>query len=298
MLANYHTHTNLFPLKIITISRNEIIHGGYIPALIAPSVVLTTSALTDAAISLPILIMLYIIPLMVYSFDYYKDMDKDLDTNTDRAAYYKAKSKIYPYMLAGYLLILSILVIFFTNWQMIAFISFLILVSLLYPLGLKRLTKVFPAFKNMFTIFIWAIAGTFSLAIINNLEITVAYILIFMFYYLKLLPNTFFFDMKDIKSDAKEKLKTIPVILGKKNAIRLMYLLNIVAFIPLFIGVWLKIFPIYTVLMVVFLFYSIYYIRTPLKKSDEKINQKFFILADIEFFFWPLIIFAGKLLLF
>lgn len=299
MLANNHTHTNTFnPIKIFTISHNEIIHGGYIPALVGPSLVLTTSVLTDVAISLPILIISYLIPLIVYSFDYYKDMDKDHSTNYDRAAYFKAKSKIYPYILASYLLILTILVIFFTNWQMISFISFLILISLIYPLGLKRLTKVFPAFKNLFTIFIWSLAGTFSMAIFNSLQLSVAYLLIFVFFYLKMLPNTIFFDMKDIKSDAKDKLKTVPVILGNIKTLKLMYLLNIAAFIPLFIGIWFKIFPLYALLLVVFLLYSFYYLNTSFKLSDEEIKRRFFILADIEFILWPLILFTGNYIFF
>ena len=295
MLANTHNHKNLFPSQLITNSRNEIVYGGYIPAAIGPSLVITTSVLTSVNISLPILIISYLIPLIVYSFDYYKDMDSDQETNQDRAAYFKAKSKIYPYILASYILILSTLVIFFTNWQMVSFISIMIIASLTYPLGLKKLTKVFPAFKNMFTIFIWSLAGTFSLAVFNTLEISLTYLLIFLFFYLKMLPNTIFFDLKDVKSDTREKLKTLPVILGKVKTTKLMYILNIVAFIPLLIGIWLKIFPLYAVLMVIFLFYSIYYISKSLQLSDKEINHIFFILADIEFILWPFIIFTGKL---
>jgi 4-hydroxybenzoate polyprenyltransferase len=298
MLAINHTNRNLLPSQIFTISRKEIIYGGYIPALVGPSLVITTASLTDVGVSIPILIISYLIPLIVYSFDYYKDMDNDQHTNYERAVYFKRKSKIYPYMLASYLLILSILVIFFTNWMMISFISILVLVSIVYPLGLKRFTKFIPGFKNMFTIFIWAIAGTFSLAVINMLEISAVYLLIFLFFYLKMLPNTIFFFFSDVKNDAQEKLKTIPVILGKIKTLKLMYILNFLAFIPLFIGIWLQVIPIYASLMVLFLFYSIYYLNKSFKLSDKEINPKFFILADLEFIFWPALLILGNLALF
>lgn len=298
MLAINHTNRNSLPYQLFNTSRNEIIHGGYITALIGPALVLTTATLTDIVVSIPILIISYLIPLIVYSFDYYKDMDVDQHTNYQRADYFKKKSKIYPYILASYLLILSLLVIFYTNWMMISFISILILVSMVYPLGLKKFTKIIPGFKNMFTIFIWALAGTFTLAVFNNLEISVVYVLIFLFFFLKMISNTIFFDMKDVKSDAREKLKTIPVILGKMKTLKLMYLLNLLGFVPLFIRIWLKVIPIYASLLVLFLFYSIYYLNKSLKLDDKKIQNKFFILADLEFVFWPALLIIGKLTLF
>ena len=110
-----------------------------------------------------------------------------------------------------------------------------------------------------------------------------------------MLPNTIFFDMKDVKSDVKDKLKTVPVILGNMKTLKLMYVLNISAFIPLLIGIHLKIFPSYAVLMVIFLFYSIYYLNASFKLSNKEIKHRFFILADIEFILWPFILFIGKL---
>ncbi|MCE5215337.1 MAG: UbiA family prenyltransferase, partial [Methanobacterium sp.] len=134
--------------------------------------------------------------------------------------------------------------------------------------------------------------------IFNSLQLSVAYLLIFVFFYLKMLPNTIFFDMKDIKSDAKDKLKTVPVILGNIKTLKLMYLLNIAAFIPLLIGVWFKIFPLYAVLLVIFLLYSFYYLNMSFKLPDKEIKHRFFILADIEFILWPLILFTGNYIFF
>ncbi len=52
--------------------------------------------------------------------------------------------------------------------------------------------------------------------------------------------NAIFFDLKDSLTDSKEGLKTLPVILGNKNAIKLLHVLNFAAFIPLIIGSYPK----------------------------------------------------------
>jgi len=122
-----------FPTKFISISKKEITYGGYIPALVGPALVYTTSVLTHTSLTIPLLIVSYLIPLMVYSYDYYRDMDKDKDTNKERASHYSQKSKIYPYIMGGYLSILAILLIVFSNWMMIAFILSFIMLGVVYP---------------------------------------------------------------------------------------------------------------------------------------------------------------------
>lgn len=259
--------------------------------------VITTALITGMDLSITLLIISYLIPLTVYGFDHYQDMDKDKETNPERATYFKKKSKIYPYILGSYVVTLIFMLLFLTNWMMVSFITTLMIGSILYPLGLKKLTKRIPAFKNMFTTFIWALAGAFSLVFFNMIEIQVTYILVFIFLYMRMLPNTIFFDMKDIENDAKEKLKTIPVILGKQNALKFLIIFNILSFIPLSIGIYLKIFPLYTIFMIFFLFYSIFYLNQALKTGNKEINKKYYLISDTEFILWPTILLIGIVLI-
>jgi 1,4-dihydroxy-2-naphthoate octaprenyltransferase len=64
--------------------------------------------------------------------------------------------------------------------------------------------------------------------------------------------------LKDINSDLKDELKTIPVLIGKQRTIKLLNRLNIIAFIPLFIGIYLKVIPLFAVILILFYFYSVY----------------------------------------
>jgi len=144
---------------------------------------------------------------------------------------------------------------------------------ILYSVGLKNFTQKIPAFKNIYTTLTWSLAGTFSIVFYHSLQLNLIYILIFLFVFLKFLPNTIFFDLKDIKSDRKEGLKTVPVILGKKGTLKLLHILNILAFIPLFVGIYLGIIPLFAAIMVLFYFYSVYYLNKASKLEDEKLRM-------------------------
>ena len=296
MLASNHTDKKLLPVLDVKAYQNELIYGGYIHALGGPCMVMTTSIITNINISLPLLIITYLIPLTVYGFDYYRDMDKDKDTNPERASYYRRRSQIYPYILGSYVAILAVCLIFFTNWVMISFIIALTLGSMLYPLGLKNFTKKIPAFKNMFTTLIWALAGTFSVVFFYTVNTSITFLLIFLFIYMRMLPNTIFYDLKDIKNDTKDKLKTVPAVIGKQNTIKLLFLANILAFVPLYVGIYLKICPVFVIIMTFFLFYSFYYLFKTYQIGKDEIKRDYYLLSDVEFMMWPVILFMGKLL--
>jgi 4-hydroxybenzoate polyprenyltransferase len=234
---------------------------------------------------------------MVYSYDYYKDMDKDKDTNIERAAHFNKKSQIYPYLMISYVIALTTLLIVFTNIMMISYILILITVGVLYTLGSKKLTQKIPAFKNIYTTLTWTLAGTFTIAFYYSIQINLTYILIFIFLFLKFLPNTIFFDLKDIKSDQREGLKTLPVILGKQKTLKILDILNLIAFIPLFIGIYLKLIPLFAASLIIFYFYSKYYLNKTNTIDNKELRMIGNTLADAEFIaWWPIVLLIGQLI--
>ncbi len=282
--------------QFVTTIQDEMIYGGYFAAFAGPAFLITVSILTNTNVNLPLLIISFLIPLMVYSYDYYKDMDKDEDSNLERAAHYNKKSKIYPYLMISYVSLLTILLILYSSLEMIIFILVLIMVGVLYTVGLKkRFTQKIPAFKNIYTTLTWSLAGTFSIPFYYSLHLNLSYILIFLCIFLKFLPNTIFFDLKDINSDLKDGLKTIPVLIGKQRTIKLLHKLNIIAFIPLFIGIYLKVIPLFAVILILFYFYSVYYINKAKKSDDKELRMVSYTLADGEFvILWPLLLIITK----
>jgi 4-hydroxybenzoate polyprenyltransferase len=165
-------------------------------------------------------------------------------------------------------------------------------------LGLKKFTQSIPFFKNVHTVLTWALAGTFSAAFFCSLEITIIYLPLFLFIFLKMLPVAFFFDLKDRENDQKEGLKTIPVLLGKKKTLKLINRLNIISFIPLLLGIYFKIIPFFAVVLILFFIYSKYYLNIAEKSRNKELRMVTYTLPDAEFMLWPILLIIGKFLWF
>ncbi|MGB8233338.1 MAG: UbiA family prenyltransferase [Methanobacterium sp.] len=269
---------------------NEVIHGGYLTALGAPALVLTTSIITNSDINIPLLIISYLIPLIVYSYDYMSDLDKDVESNSARYNHLQKKKKYYPFILVFYCILLVSLLVIFSNYKLILFIILITLGGFLYATVLKGLTKRIPIFKNIYTVLTWSLGGTLFVPLQFSLTLSLPFIIVFLFINMKGLINAIFFDLKDSITDSKEGLKTLPVILGNKNAIKLLHVLNFAAFIPLIIAVILKIIPVLTLSLIIFFFYSFYYLNKAQKSIDDNIWVKLGSIADFEFIFWPFIL--------
>ncbi|MFY9638595.1 MAG: UbiA family prenyltransferase [Methanobacterium sp.] len=269
---------------------NEVIHGGYLTALGAPALVLTTSIITNSDINIPLLIISYLIPLIVYSYDYMSDLDKDVESNSARYNHLQKKKKYYPFILVFYCILLVSLLVIFSNYKLILFIILITLGGFLYATALKGLTKRIPIFKNIYTVLTWSLGGTLFVPLQFSLTLSLPFIIVFLFINMKGLINAIFFDLKDSITDSKEGLKTLPVILGNKNAIKLLHVLNFAAFIPLIIAVILKIIPVLTLSLIIFFFYSFYYLNKAQKSIDDNVWVKLGSIADFEFIFWPFIL--------
>lgn len=277
--------------------QREFVHGGYLTALGAPALVLTTTLISNKDINIPLLMISYLLPLIVYSYDYMGDLDKDAETNTLRSQQLMKKKKYYPLLLLFYVSLLVVLLLKFSNEKLMIFIILITLGGLLYATILKKLTKRIPIFKNIYTVLTWALGGTFFVPLHYSLAISAPFIFIFIFINLKGMVNAVFFDLKDSLLDSKEGLKTLPVMMGKPMTIKLLHLLNFVAFLPIILGVYIGIIPPLCLSLIIFYFYSFYY----LKKAQGDVNEKSLVIlgsiADIEFIFWPLILIIALIFL-
>lgn len=276
--------------------RNEITYGGYFAALCSPAFVLFTASLMNIKVDLPILVISYILPLIVYSYDYYKDIDKDIQENSKRASFLKKKAKKYPYVLSFYLILLISLLIMFFNFNLIIFIILLITTGILYNIAFKDLTKKIPLFKNIYTALTWALGGTFFPIIYYSLNISPLITIVFLVIFIRCLNNIIFFDLKDIENDKKQKLKTLPVILGKNTTIKFLHSLNIISLILIVLGVYFKAIPSFAISLMFLGIYSFYYITKAEKKNKRELETLSHTLADFEFIIWPLILIIAKII--
>ena len=273
--------------------KNEIFYGGYFAALCSPAFILFAADVIDIKVSIPLLLIAYLLPLIVYSYDYYSDIEKDIN-DSERAVFLEKKKNNYPFILSFYTILLAALLILYFNFNLILFILGLITIGILYNISFKDLTKKIPIFKNIYTALTWALGGAFFPVLYYSIGINSSILIAFTVIFLRCLNNILFFDLKDIENDKKEKLKTLPVILGKKTTIKVLYSLNIISFIPLVIGIYIKAVPLFVLSLTFFGLYSFYYIKKAEKTRGKELETVSHTLADMEFVLWPVVLAITK----
>ncbi|MGB9936995.1 MAG: UbiA family prenyltransferase [Methanobacterium sp.] len=277
-------------LNILNNLKDEITYGGYLAALCSPCFIISTSLILGIKIDLIMLLIAYLLPLIVYSYDYYKDIDKDIKNDSERAIFLKKKADKYPFILGFYVFLLFSLLILFSNYILVTFISIIITGGILYNVLLKNLTKKIPAFKNIFTAVTWASVGALFPIFYYSIDISIPFIIMFISIFLRVTFNVIFFDLKDIDSDKEEKLKTLPVMVGKKSTIKILHALNLIAFLPLVIGIFFHVINIYGIFLLLFVLYGYFYIRKANLASTNELETTAHTLADFEFILWPLLL--------
>jgi 4-hydroxybenzoate polyprenyltransferase len=144
---NININAKSIDIESLNSIKNEIFYGGYFAALGSPCLIISTSILLNVKIAIPMLLISYLLPLMIYSYDYYKDIDKDIKNNSERAIFLKKKADKYPFIFGFYFLLLISLLVLYANYSLIAFIVAIMAGGILYNVVLKDLTKKIPAFK-------------------------------------------------------------------------------------------------------------------------------------------------------
>jgi 4-hydroxybenzoate polyprenyltransferase len=286
-----------FSSGIINGIRYEFIYGGHLVSLGAPAYVLSVSMLMGIEPLKGLLLITYLMPLIVYNYNYFGEMNLDESTNPERAHYVKSKMAVYPYIVAAYILILAAALYLYANWGLIEFSSILVIGGVLFTVVLKDFTKKIPMFKNAYTALIWAFGGTFTLVFYMSLKVSWFFILIFAFMYMRSIANVIFFDLKDLEGDAVRGLKTLPTLRGKKRTIQFLYLLNVISFIPLLAGVYFGIIPLFGLALLPLMAYSFYYLRRAETAGDKELRAVSYTLADAEFLVWPVLLIMGMILL-
>ena len=285
------------PTKSFSNLLNEVMYGGYHAALNSPMLLLSVSILLNTKCDIQIMAMSYLLPLIVYSYDYYKDLKKDNAVNSERTAFLSEKSKKYPLILTSYILTLIFLIFLFSNVKLTLFIMGLVVSGILYTTAFKGVTKRIPFFKNIYTAITWAMGGTFFLIFYYSMGITTPFLLIFLVIFIRILINIIFFDLKDIDADRNEGLKTLPAILGKKKSINFLHLLNMLSFLPILLGVYLGWIPNFALALLIFFFYVFYYIQKSENLEGDNLHRISHTMADSEFVMWPLVLIIAKLII-
>lgn len=271
---------------------DEFVYGGHLLSIGASAIVLTVLILIDKPVSLPLMLIAYLVTQIVYMADHRKDLDDGAIDNRERSKHLRKIEKIYSQLIIGYIALLTILLVFFSNINTVIFVSFLGLLGCFYP---KNITKNIVGFKNFYVASLWAISSVVLPYVYFSVNIDTLFYYVFSFVLLRWLINTTFFDLKDINGDKKEGLKTFPVTIGARNTLLLLSVYNIISGIILIYALQNKAIAFSACLLLFLMFYSFYYIIFALKAKPEAIRKISYIMVDGEYVLWPGLLFIGSL---
>lgn len=261
--------------------------------------VLSVLILMGIEINIIAISLAYFTTYIVYSFNYQKELNEDAVTDSDKSSYLYNRKKIFPYIIFSYIIISIILLVtsfyLYSNFGFIAFISILISGGILYTIIFKVLTRSIPGFKSVYTTALWAYAGSTYAFFFYSINFNWFCAIMFTFMFIKILINAIYFDIKDIQSDKKYGLKTIPILLGKDSTITLLHGMNIISILILLFGIYMEFLPLYSICLSVFFVYTASYLIIG-KKSDQKNIVKYTqVMPDAEYILWPTLLIIVKL---
>jgi len=279
-------------LKLIV---DEFLYGGHLQSLGAASIVFVSVTFLSIKISWDVLFITYLIFYSFYLYNRYKEIDIDYQTNKKRTEHIRIYFKKIPVLLTVITALIFVGLIHFSNYRALLFVMMLLFLGFLYSLVSKKITRVIPFFKNFYVSAFFSVIVFFPFIYysysLSSFSIKSAFLLA-GFVYLKAFLIQIFLDIKDIKTDQKEKLITLPVLIKKKGAINFLLIGYIVlgtiisiSLLMIFSYVSLKIILFFT-LVLLFDLYSINLIKNS--------NYFGYLLGSGEFLFWSVLIIAGR----
>lgn len=277
---------------------DEFVYGAHLTAFASAALVLTVIILLNIPINFLAIITAYLTTFIVYSFNYLKELDDDILTDPTKVSFLESRKNKYKNFIKLYI-ILDIILLFLSfsiygNFGFIIFILILLSGGILYTIVFKVLTKYIPGFKSFYCTALWAYAGSFYVTFFYSETFNTLYGFMFIFMFIKLLINAVFFDIKDIDSDKKKGLKTIPILMGKSRTILFLTILNFVSIITLIYGVYANYIPAYGIFLSIFSIYTEYYLLKGLTSDQKSIVRYTYVMADAEFIFWPILLVIVK----
>ena len=147
--------------KILKIVWDEFIYGGHLLSLGASSIVFTSAILLGIKITWDCLVIVYLGMQSAYLYNRYKDFKKDYLTNPERTKHFEKYVSKIPIIIGIFILIIILMLFYFSTPEILLFGLFLVLMSLLYSKIFKDFTKKIPGFKGFYVALMWASLALF-----------------------------------------------------------------------------------------------------------------------------------------
>ena len=283
--------------KILKFIWNEFIYSGHLLSLGGSAIVLFSGILLNIKITLDCLLIVYLIVYIVYLYNRFKEIDIDCLTNPKRTKHIRIYFSKIPKIFYVIIFVIIGELIYFSNIWTLVFGLFLLLFGWLYTVVFKKITQKIIIFKNLFVSAVFALLVFFPI-VYYSYPLTISLLsiafLIAVFVYSKAFMMQVFLDVKDIESDKREKLLTLPVIFEKEKILNVLGIFSFLNTAPiiLILSFWLNVFPVSTLMLLLTIPFNLFCF---IQAKNQ--NYYSYILESSEFILWPILIIIGEIII-
>lgn len=280
--------------RILQTIWNEFIYGGHLQCLGVVGIAYTASFMLGLEASWEFMVLSYLIFYPIYIHDRFRGIKMDEATNPERTKHFKGYLSIMPKLIVASIVLLIVLLLYIGNPILYLFSLIMLFLGLLYPIYFKDLTKIIPAFKNIYV-------SSFSVVIVlipvvfhkYNLDLweksSLAVLIVFLF--IKIFLMQILLDCKDVKGDKPLGLLTVPVLLGKDRTLKLLkvfsFSISLAILVPA--AIFLPRFPTEMAILLLVVPLNIYAYNL-----SQKENYMGYVIGSGEFVLWFALIFVTK----
>lgn len=280
--------------KILKAIYREFVYGGHLLAVGLVCVVTFAALLLKIHLTWDFVIVIYLISLAPCLSGRYLYIEEDELTNPDRSDYLNKQSKIAPIIISLATILLFGTIIYVGKYFMIFFTLILISLGFFYDIYFKALTKKVIGFKNFYVGMLFS-SLILMLMLYYQRHLSVAFWLVFAYVYLMTFMGASFSDIKDIELDRKSNLLTFANVFGQKKLLYALSFLLIISVSPIVIGVFLGLFPVYSLMILLVVPYNLTLFALSLKKSFN-IDFLYGAVFDSQLIWWLAFLLLGRLL--
>ncbi len=229
-------------------------------------------------------ILTFLITFSVYGLNKLTDINEDVINTPERANIIR---KIRPFLkfFVAISFILSLILGFSENALTLPVLIFPLFLGTVYSVrlsnNLPRLKDI-TGVKNITVALSWAVVMTFLPIIYLSTKKIIPIILIFGFFFFKSYINSVLFDIRDIEGDSRNKVRTLPVFLGRDKTKNLLLILNSALLPWLIFSYFQGFFHKYLFILIFAIAYGYWYILH-FCREGVKIGKSLDLLVDGEF---------------
>lgn len=278
----------------------ELVYGGHLLAIGTASIAASCATLLGRSPSLLLLLMAYLFSYGAYMLNRGSEVVQDSISNPARTDFLQGRSK-YLAAISGASFGVGYLLAATVNLLFLSALLLPLVLALAYTVGSKKLVKLIGSKRLKDKLLVKNIAISFGWSLIPLLvglyyeSVSLALLALAPFIFLRLMSNTVFFDLRDVKADSEFGVRTVPVVYGANRAYTLMSMVDILSGAYIALLVALGLFPAYSLVTLLLPAYSLLY-RWLSQRPSVELGYLCDFVADGEYAFWGPLLIIGKIL--